>query len=230
MLSRCSLVTTSLQRLGFPAANHRCEARVGMAEIIKLEKFSRSQNAATQPKPNPPKARTRQKGSRWPAFTTRITSMPLATELTRDTVPPTSRGPNAILESGVLAFRRETNGEPQVLLISKKRSKRWGIPKGRAEPHLSLPENAAKEAFEEAGVIGYVAPSSVGMYRATKTVPNSSTKRVIEVWVYLLEVTETLPDWPEREKRAIRWVTCEAAAQHLREPVLAHLCHRLAQS
>jgi uncharacterized protein len=93
-----------------------------------------------------------------------------------------------------------------------------------------LHENAAKEAFEEAGAIGYVAPSPVGMYRTKKQTANSLFDRIIEVWVYLLEVTETLPDWPEKGKRTTRWVSCEIAAQQLREPVLTHLCHRLAQS
>ena len=156
--------------------------------------------------------------------------MPLVAELLRDTAPPISQGKNAILESGVLAFRREGNGEPRVLLITKRRSKKWGIPKGRAQPHLSLHENAAKEAFEEAGVIGYIAPSSVGIFRAEKATANPARKQVIEVWVYLLEVTETLPNWPEKGKRTTRWVTCEVAAQQLREPALTHLCHRLAQS
>jgi 8-oxo-dGTP pyrophosphatase MutT (NUDIX family) len=132
--------------------------------------------------------------------------------------------------SGVLAFRHESNGETFVLLISKRRSKKWGIPKGRVVPHLSFPENAAKEAFEEAGVIGYVSPSSVGMFRANKQSANPLLEQIIEVWVYLLEVTETLPDWPEKGKRTTRWVSCEAAGLHLREPVLTHLCHRLAQS
>jgi 8-oxo-dGTP pyrophosphatase MutT (NUDIX family) len=134
------------------------------------------------------------------------------------------------MESGVLAFRREHNGEPLILLVSKKRSKKWGIPKGRVLPHLSFHENAAKEAFEEAGVIGHVSSTSVGMFRAKKSATDSLADRIIEVWVYLLEVTETLPDWPEKGKRVMRWVTCETAARQLREPVLTHLCHRLAQS
>jgi 8-oxo-dGTP pyrophosphatase MutT (NUDIX family) len=115
-------------------------------------------------------------------------------------------------------------------MISKKRSKKWGIPKGRAEPHMSLHENAAKEAFEEAGVLGYVAPTSVGMFRAKKATADPAHKQVIEVWVYLLEVTETLQDWPEKGKRVTRWVPCDVAARQLREPVLTRLCHRLAQS
>jgi 8-oxo-dGTP pyrophosphatase MutT (NUDIX family) len=200
-----------------------------MAEIVKLAKV-RSGNRVAQGTPKALNVRKRSKSHNWPSFTTQTVSMPLVAELMRDTAPPRSSGANAILESGVLAFRREGSGEPLVLLISKRRSKGWGIPKGRAEPHLALHENAAKEAFEEAGVIGYIAPSSVGMYRAEKSATNSPTKRIIEVWVYLLEVTETLPDWPEREKRATRWVSCEFAARQLREPVLIHLCHRLAQS
>jgi 8-oxo-dGTP pyrophosphatase MutT (NUDIX family) len=201
-----------------------------MAEIVKLAKVQRSENKAAQGKPKPLNVRMRSKSHDWPSFTTQTVSMPLVTELMRDATPPRSQGPNAILESGVLAFRREESGEPLVLLISKRRSKKWGIPKGRAEPHLSLHENAAKEAFEEAGVVGYIAPSSVGMYRAEKSRTNLPKKRIVEVWVYLLEVTETLPDWPEKEKRTTRWVSCEVAARQLREPLLTHLCHRLAQN
>jgi len=204
---------------------------MGMAEIIKPAKRLRPHNKADVKKPvKPPRHRRRGKGHEWSASLTQTISMPLVADLLRDVVPPMSPDEGAMLESGVLAFRREHNGEPLVLLISKRRSKKWGIPKGRAEPHLSLHENAAKEAFEEAGVLGYIAPSSVGMFRAEKATANPLRKQVIEVWVYLLEVTETLPDWPEKEKRTIRWVTCEVAAQQLREPVLAHLCHRLAQS
>ena len=135
-----------------------------------------------------------------------------------------------MLEAGVLAYRRHKSGEPLILLISKKRSKKWGIPKGKVEPDLNFGENAAKEAFEEAGVIGRVSPYSIAMFRTRKRRANSQQRYVIEVWIYLLEVTEVLSNWPEKGKRVIKWVSCEVAAQQLREPVLAHLCHRLAQS
>jgi len=78
-------------------------------------------------------------------------------------------------------------------------------------------------------VIGSISPGSVGMFRATKGAADAQSKRIIEVWVYLLEVTETLSKWSEKGKRTTRWVTCEAAAHFLREPVLTRLCHRLAQ-
>jgi 8-oxo-dGTP pyrophosphatase MutT (NUDIX family) len=142
------------------------------------------------------------------------------------TAPPVMRG-TAMLESGALAYRRLKNGKLLILLVSKKRSKKWGIPKGKVNASLSLGETAAKEAFEEAGVIGRISPNSVGMFRAKKGTP---IPKNIEVWVYLLEVDETLSDWPEKGKRQIRWASCKAAARELREPVLTHLCHRLAQS
>jgi 8-oxo-dGTP pyrophosphatase MutT (NUDIX family) len=151
-------------------------------------------------------------------------------EIARDRAADAAR---AIFHPGVgcPGLSPGSNGEPLILLISKKRSKKWGIPKGKILPHLGFPENAAKEAFEEAGVIGYISPSSVGMFRAKKRSANPLLEQqIIEVWVYLLEVTETLSDWPEKGKRTTRWVSCEAAAGQLREPVLVNLCHRLAQS
>src|SRR5689334_19319612 len=72
------------------------------------------------------------------------------------------------LQSGVLAYKIGPHGKVQVLLVRTKRSKRWSIPKGKAESHLSLGDNAAKEAFEEAGVRGEVCGAAAGMFRAAK--------------------------------------------------------------
>lgn len=206
---------------------------VQMAEIVELDQLRQSRKTR-RPKAKsvlkPKKLNRSHQGLRWSSFRTGTLSMPLATEMMQgQRAAPPMPGQSVILQSGVLAFRREDNGDPRVLLISRKRSKKWGIPKGKVEPTLTFPETAAKEAFEEAGVVGFISPSSVGMFRAKKRTANPQAQQTIEVWIYLLEVTETAADWPERGKRATRWVTCEAAARHLREPVLAHLCNRLAQ-
>jgi 8-oxo-dGTP pyrophosphatase MutT (NUDIX family) len=133
-----------------------------------------------------------------------------------------------LLESGALAYRLDHRGEPRVLVLTTAKGKSWGIPKGRIEPQLSFGDNAAKEAFEEAGVIGEVAATSAGMYRATKRIAAGET--VIEVWVYLMRVTEELKDFPEKGRREIKWVDCDEAAKLLREPFLARLCGDLAKS
>jgi 8-oxo-dGTP pyrophosphatase MutT (NUDIX family) len=206
-----------------------------MAEIIELAKVRRSRKKAAKRQSKPSgklKHRPAGGGRPWESFKDALLTMPLAAEMmsAQQAAPPMSPSRPTTLESGVLAFRRESNGDPRVLLITRRRSKKWGIPKGRVVSHLSFRENAVKEAFEEAGVVGHVSPFSVGVFRAEKRRANSPEPEVIEVWVYLLEVAEMLSDWPEREKRTIRWVTCDAAARRLSEPVLVHLCHRLAQN
>ena len=133
------------------------------------------------------------------------------------------------LEAGALAFRRTKRRGLEILLISKRRTHKWGIPKGRLVPQLSFAENAAKEAFEEAGIIGRISSDAVGVFRARKRADNPLVPSVIEVWVYLLEVTIIRAKWPEKGKRQTRWVSCDQAARELREAVLAHICHRLGQ-
>jgi 8-oxo-dGTP pyrophosphatase MutT (NUDIX family) len=198
-----------------------------MRKVVKSVNHSKKQGKPLKKQMRPAKK------AHWPkrgSYAAGTLSLPLATELMRSQEAiPALQNRTVLLEAGVLAFRRETHGATRILLISKKRTKKWGIPKGKLSPHLPFTETAAKEAFEEAGVIGSISPSSVGMFRAKKSTIDPPLTQIIEVWVYLLEVTQTLRKWPEKGKRATRWVTCEEAASRLREPVLARLCHRLAQ-
>ena len=115
-----------------------------------------------------------------------------------------SRKPS--LQSGVLAYKLGPNGKVRILLVNTKRSKRWSIPKGKARSELSLAANAAKEAFEEAGVKGEIAPVSAGMFRTTKRTWYGDA--IIEIWVYFLKVTEQLKHWPEEGKRQTKRVSC----------------------
>jgi 8-oxo-dGTP pyrophosphatase MutT (NUDIX family) len=207
--------------------------------IVRSDEYRQTRTAQSEGVfPTPSSERRRktvksQKGSRkkdW-IFNGWSASTPFLAELMRTTeaIPQLAQD-GRFLQSGVLAYQRREDGEPLVLLVSKSRSKRWGIPKGKIEAQRSFAENAAKEAFEEAGVIGRVSPGSVGVFRARKRAMNSDVEQTIEVWVYLLEVTTVLSNWPEKEKRQTTWMPCKMAAQHLREPVLVQLCNRLAQS
>jgi ADP-ribose pyrophosphatase YjhB (NUDIX family) len=117
------------------------------------------------------KPRHRGQSGHW-TFKGWTTPSPFLTKMMRApmTAPPLMHG-TAMLESGALAYRRLKNGKPLILLVSKKRSKKWGIPKGKLNASLSFGETAAKEAFEEAGVMGRVSPNSIGMFRAKKELP-----------------------------------------------------------
>ena len=124
-----------------------------------------------------------------------------------------------------MAYKLAPNGRVRILLVRTTRSKRWSIPKGKARSDLTLAANAAKEAFEEAGVKGEIAPQSAGMFRTAKRTWYGDA--IIEIWVYLLKVTEQLKHWPEEGKRQTKWVSCQEAAQVLSEPLLVSLCHEI---
>jgi 8-oxo-dGTP pyrophosphatase MutT (NUDIX family) len=130
------------------------------------------------------------------------------------------------IQSGVLAYRRHAKSGVEVLLVRKRTSTNWGIPKGKLKSKLSSAENAAKEAFEEAGVKGDVEERVAGTYRAVKR--QSDKRIVIEVSVHFLKVTKTLTNWPERDLRDVKWCSPQAAAKLLREPVLIELCEQIA--
>jgi hypothetical protein len=72
--------------------------------------------------------------------------MALLADMMRAPIPlPASATGKPLLESGVLAYRRRRkSGEALILMISKRRSKKWGIPKGKIDPYLNFGEAAAK--------------------------------------------------------------------------------------
>lgn len=135
--------------------------------------------------------------------------------------------PKPVRQSGVLAYRKTDAGAVEILLLKKPQSKNWGIPKGKSGKHLSLAENAAKEAYEEAGIRGHVRRHPSGTYRAFKRVEDQQV--LIEVWVFLMDVTSEDRDFPERARRELKWVPAAEAGPLLREPLLVGLCQDLAR-
>jgi len=94
----------------------------------------------------------------------------------------------------------------QVLLITSRKSGRWILPKGSVKRGEGLPEAAAREAQEEAGVVGEIQPKPIGEFTYLKKMPQGY--RVgCHVFVYPLLVREQHLDWPERDQREFRWVS-----------------------
>jgi NTP pyrophosphohydrolases including oxidative damage repair enzymes len=122
---------------------------------------------------------------------------------------------------GALPFRLRGN-QPEVLLITSRQTARWVIPKGwwrkRRQPHAV----AAREAFEEAGIVGRIGRKALGSYRYEKRL-SSSASALCKVRVYPLEVEELLPDWPERSERRRRWMAMAEAAECVSEIGLKRL-------
>ena len=122
-------------------------------------------------------------------------------------------------------LRRE--GETMAMLVTSRETHRWVLPKGWAEKRLTGPQLAAKEAFEEAGLVGEVAPDPVGSYVYLKRLPDRRTLPC-DVDVFPLRVERLLDDWPERRQRERRWFTLAGAAMAVEEGGLVALLLRLA--
>jgi 8-oxo-dGTP pyrophosphatase MutT (NUDIX family) len=118
-------------------------------------------------------------------------------------------------QSAVIPYRIDSE-DLQVLTITSRKRKRWIIPKGGIELQLSPANSAAKEAFEEAGVIGQVSCTPIGNYRYSKW------GSLYTVEVYPLRVKFLLNNWLE-DFRAREWVSLETAISRMQEPELKEI-------
>ncbi|HWG06241.1 MAG TPA: NUDIX hydrolase [Beijerinckiaceae bacterium] len=113
-----------------------------------------------------------------------------------------------------LPFRRRD--ELEVLLVSSRGTRRWVIPKGwpkkGCKPHVT----AAREAQEEAGVIGEIGRKSLGFYSYFK----EGEKLLCLVEVFPLEVRRQRKTWPEKNERTTKWFPLDLAAEAVTEPGL----------
>lgn len=105
----------------------------------------------------------------------------------------------------------------EVLLITSLRSRRWILPKGWVEPAMSPADNAAREAFEEAGITGEVAAQPAGSYHYLKAKRDGSGLPV-RVEVFGLRVIRQCEEWPEKGARELAWLRPERAAALISEP------------
>ncbi|HSS14830.1 MAG TPA: NUDIX hydrolase [Rhizomicrobium sp.] len=121
-----------------------------------------------------------------------------------------------------LCWRAKRGTALEVLLITSLNSKRWILPKGWPEPELGPAENAAREAFEEAGVMGKISAQPIGSYHYLKERKDGGGIPC-SVEVFALEVTKQLDEWPEKGSRKFSWLPVDQAAAHLAEPGLRQI-------
>ena len=113
-------------------------------------------------------------------------------------------------QSAVVPFRTK-DGVTEVVLVTSSSNKNWVLPKGRIEKLMSPEKSAAKEAFEEAGVIGDVSKNVFAEYIYRKR------GNICRVSVYPLEVSKILVEWDEMDKRDRRIVEVGAAIQLIKK-------------
>ncbi len=126
------------------------------------------------------------------------------------------------VQFAALPFRIESSNL-QILLITSRESRRWVIPKGWPIPGLRPREVAAREALEEAGLVGrIVGKRSIGSYHYSKRLPDNR-EVLCRVKVFLLSVDHQLEDWLEKAQRDYRWMTPQRAAYMVDERGLAEI-------
>ena len=105
-------------------------------------------------------------------------------------------------------------------MVTSTSGKRWIIPKGVKELHLSPRNSAVKEALEEAGVRGKVSRIAIGNYRYRKW------GGICTVQVFVMQVSEVLRVW-EEDFRDRQWFSHREALDRVGEKELQQIIRLL---
>ncbi len=125
-----------------------------------------------------------------------------------------------------LPVRLDAAGQPRVLLITSRETRRFIVPKGWPMKGRKDYRAAAIEAQQEAGVIGRVHKKPVGSYMYWKR--RAESFDLCRVKVFVLEVQHQLPAWREQDQRETAWLLVEDAATLVDDPGLVTIIRELA--
>jgi 8-oxo-dGTP pyrophosphatase MutT (NUDIX family) len=126
------------------------------------------------------------------------------------------------VQYAALPYRHAADGSIEVLMVTSLETHRWILPKGWPMKGRAPHATAAREAFEEAGVVGAVTADAIGDFEYDKRLRDGSTVRC-RVEVFPLAVERQRRSWPERDKRETRWFSLAEAALITGDPGLVDL-------
>lgn len=133
------------------------------------------------------------------------------------------------LQFAALPWRLDDRGMRQIMLLTSRETLRWVIPKGWPMKGKKPAEVAAREAFEEAGLIGkIVGKKPLGNFHYPKRLKHRTV--LCEVRVYLFRVEQQLEAWPEKSQRETKWLDANEAAELVDESGLAAIIERFTGS
>jgi len=89
------------------------------------------------------------------------------------------------------------NNRHHVCLVTSRCKRKWIVPTGKPEKHLSNKQVAVLEAYEEAGVTGKLDKS----FRKSIDVCSPSGRKVRKTDLFLINVDRQLNKWPEMKQR-----------------------------
>ena len=111
--------------------------------------------------------------------------------------------------SGVFVTRIKKN-QVQFLMVKSTTGGNWVHPKGGIEGKLNAAQSAAKEAYEEAGVIGAMGPS-------LGTVSGFSKGEATYIEMFHMQAAVELDNYPEVGIRERKWFDMKGARKHTKK-------------
>jgi len=130
------------------------------------------------------------------------------------------------IQYAALPYRVSAAFGTEVLLVTSRETKRWIIPKGWPNKGKDPWDSAAREAAEEAGVVGKVGQKPIGSYSYEKRLRSGKTV-VCEVEVFPLKVKRQRKSWPEKGQREWAWFSPANAAKAVGESELGAIIRHL---
>jgi len=115
------------------------------------------------------------------------------------------------MQYGILAYRLDAQLAFELLLVRSRAVKGWIIPAGWPIKGLGAARSAAREGYEEAGILGTVGSKSVGVFSYRVALEEGRGSVPCEVCVFPMLVTRQLSTWPESHDRVSRWVSLDEA-------------------
>jgi 8-oxo-dGTP pyrophosphatase MutT (NUDIX family) len=137
-----------------------------------------------------------------------------------------SKKPATNLQYAALPYRRRADGTLEVMLVTSRETGRWVVPKGWPIQGLRPPNSAAREAMEEAGLVGRIGERSIGFYHYKKRFADGSAV-LCAVETFALEVEKQFTSWLEQDQRHTQWFELQEAADAVQEPELSTMILRL---
>jgi 8-oxo-dGTP pyrophosphatase MutT (NUDIX family) len=132
----------------------------------------------------------------------------------------------ARVQIAAMPMRRTGDGVLEIMLVTSRTTRRWIVPKGWPIKGLKDADAAAREAYEEAGVVGTIERKPAGRYTYWKRMADHFV--LCTVKVYLLAFELQLPSWAEQNQRQCRWFAALDAADLVDEPGLSTVIRTLA--
>ena len=133
------------------------------------------------------------------------------------------------VQYAALPYRANGKSQLEVMLVTSRGTRRWIIPKGWPKRGRSPHRTAAREAFEEAGVIGKVGKRPIGSFLYDKILAEGTTTNC-RVHVFPLRVTRQHRDWPEKRQRKFGWYPPAEAVRFVANPHLRRIIRKFAMT